>query len=93
LTCPFGLNAINEETASDEEEERDKIYVSEKSAKTQNEGKESGMVIEKKIENMPSMVPIRFRSRSENITSCSIFKFMENTNSGKKGQGNVKTFF
>jgi len=83
LTCTMGLNAIHEEDGSDDEEEKekDKVYVSEKMPKA-NRGND-----------MPFVAPIRFRSRSENVTSCSIFKFMENHTGGQKNQGNVRSFF
>ncbi len=84
LTCVMGLNAIHEEEGSDDEEEKekDKVYVSEKMPKTNARGND-----------MPFVAPIRFRSRSENVTSCSIFKFMENHTGGQKNQGNVRSFF
>jgi len=83
LSCPTGLNLVQEEEEMVEEDEDGDRFEMPGTSGTQmqlepvNERKMQGY-------NKPLKVPTRFRSRSENLNNGSIFKFMENTLGGRK---------
>lgn len=96
LKNPIKLNQIQEASDSDEDDEKkaekEKIDLPVKSLISKKEKVVSMFSEKQKQVNKSTAINVRFRSRSENLTSCSIFKFMEGVSTSKASM-NINSVF